>query len=304
MSWENCFLLQMLLIMSLLSDGQFLPLKSAELLLQKILGTIPALTRTIAPDGFTKSPFFYYYHQKLAEEYQMYRRIRVMRFKFDRWEKKAIVRNPALLTIEEFAKEFKLTPHHLPDEIIALLGELFFRVAGKSCRVYDQYGCLYDFGDPDQYEDLFQKIVIETCVTSRKPFPYSAYVHHTYKISDEEVDVTLVYKHIFRFLKSEGLDWQFREFYFDFLLGLQREIEAKNPFNGDNDEFPTLGHLESIASFLQIGVVDPSTGEIVYPDFGTEFVNYNNKKGPILKAYIEVYGHNPYGFPPKMTDYI
>lgn len=74
--------------MNLLPDGIFLPSEIAEILLKRLLATTPQLIRTIAPEGFTKSPFFYYYHQTIEEEYQMYCRIRAMRFKDDKRELK------------------------------------------------------------------------------------------------------------------------------------------------------------------------------------------------------------------------
>lgn len=55
---------------------------------------------------------------------------------------------------------------------------------------------------------------------------------------------------------------------------------------------------------MKLGERDPGSGEMAYPDFGTEFSNYDLKPDPILKAYIDVYDNNPVGYPPKMTDYI
>jgi hypothetical protein len=67
------------------------------------------------------------------------------------------------------------------------------------------------------------------------------------------VDLRPVYEHIFRFLKSEGINWHFRELYFDFLLNLKREMEAKNTaVENDEDDF-SFGTLEAIASYLELG---------------------------------------------------
>lgn len=289
--------------MNLLSDGQFLPSEDAELILKKLLETVPQLTDSIAPEGFTKSPFFYYYHQTLAEEYQMYRRIRAMRFKDDKREKKILVRNPPLLTFEEFIPGYKPMPHHLPDEIVAMLCELFYQIAGGSCKIYNQDNYYYDFEGSDHYGQTLQKLVYEMGLTSKDYFFYSTYLRHPYKKA-ARVDLRPVYEHIFKFLKSAGINWHFREFYFDFILGLKREIEAKDTAIENGTEHPTFGILEGIASFLQLGDRNPENGEMVFPDFGTEFINYDKEPDLILKTYIEVYGTYPVGYPPKMTDYI
>lgn len=85
---------------------------------------------------------------------------------------------------------------------------------------------------------------------------------------------------------------------------LKREIEAKNSTIGNEEEDFSLGPLETIALYLELGERNSENGELVFPDFGTEFVNYDMEPDPILKSYIDVYGVNPVGFPPKMTDYI
>lgn len=284
--------------MTLSSNNQFHDSEIAELLLRKLLKTIPQLTHTIAPDGFTKSPFFYYYHQTLAEEYRKYRFVRAMTFKDDKREKKTLVRNPPLLTIEEFTKDYTPMPHHLPDEIVGILCELFYHIAGGCCKIYDRDIYYYDFED---FEQIIEKLVPEMGLTSRQYFFYNLYFRHPYK-DPARVELRPVYEHIFKFLKSEGINWHFREIYFDFLLNLKNEIDDKKT---DLEKEPSgFGVLEGVASFLQLGERNHENGEMEFPDFAAEFVNYNKKPDLILQTYIDVYGGYPLGYPPKMTDYI
>jgi len=289
--------------MNLLSDNKFLPSEIAELLLRKLLATTPQLISTIAPNGFIKSPFFYYYHQTIAEDYRMYRYIRVMTFKDDKRRKKAIVRNPALLTLEEFTKDHMPMPHHFPDEIVAILCEAFYEIAGGSCKVYDLDNYYYDFGAQDQYGQIIQKLVLEMGLNSDERFSYISYLQHPYR-NASRVDLRPVYEHIFNFLKVEDIDWHFRELYFDFILDLKRESEAKDTTIENDEEHTNFGALEAVASYLELGERNSETGETVFPDFGTEFVNYDMEPDPILKTYIDIYGVNPAGYPPRMTDYI
>lgn len=290
--------------MNLLSDDKFIPSEITELLLQKLLATAPQLIGTIVPDVFIKSPFFYYYHQTITEEYRKYRFIRAIQFKEDKREKKATVRNPALLTLEEFAKkEYQPMPHHFPDEIVAMLCDVFYQIAGGSCKIYDVDNYFYDFEDSERYGQIIDKLVYQLGLTSAERFSYRSYLQHPYR-KVNRVDLRHVYEHIFKFLKSEDLKWHFKEVYFDFLLRLEREIEAKNEVIKNGGDPSSFGNLEAIASYLELGERDPKNGKVVFPDFGTEFINYDKDPDPIIKTYIDVYGVNPAGYPPRMTDYI
>jgi hypothetical protein len=96
-------------------------------------------------------------------------------------------------------------PHHLPDEIVAILCEVFYEIAGGSCKVYDFDNCYYDFGDSDHYGELIDKLVYEMGLSSREPFSSSSYLRHPYRDASR-VNLRPVYEPVFKFLKSEGLN--------------------------------------------------------------------------------------------------
>lgn len=289
--------------------------KEHEALLRDLFQTIPALQQRIAPNGFEKSPYYHVFHYDEEFEYKVYRRIRTSNYLLQRkhadkdlspGEVKPYLA-PEKLSFIQFLAQYVRQPAKLPHELIALVSRAFYRLVSNGRYIFRPDAGRFDFEGIEAFNAFVVEISIAMQLiedTEDDKCILQSLLECPPK--NVNVDFTDIKRHIFAFLEGRGIDWVFREYNFEFLLCLQRELEERKLRTPEEDEALGMGRFEAIANYLRLDEPDESNGfQEVYPDFASEFSRYMAREPrPVLRAYREVYGCWPEGYPPKMTDYI
>lgn len=186
--------------------------------------------------------------------------------------------------------------------MICAMSEIFASV----CTVYHpKAGCYHYLGKPHAVIHRLLRVAKDTL-----PFPNTDFESNAlYEDMDpffEDWESPLLhpfYVFVFRYLRDEGYNWQYRSDY----LAASKRIESGNYGHrrGDNDEEvgdPWLQPVEP--EDLAPGADQYTERNLADISFESDYINFvNDSPEPSVRAYIEVYGVEPDGYPPRMDEY-
>ncbi len=188
--------------------------------------------------------------------------------------------------------------------MICAMSEIFTSV----CTVYHlKAGCYHYFGKPNTVIYRLLQVAKNTL-----PFPSTdSESDALYEYMDpffEDWESPLLhpfYVFVFRYLRDEGYNWQYRS---DFLAASKRiESGDYGHRHGDSDEEEEVDDrwlLPVEPEDLAPGADQYTERNLVDISFESEYIDFvNDSPEPSVRAYIEVYGVEPDGYPPRMDEY-
>ncbi|MGX5689701.1 hypothetical protein [Arcticibacter tournemirensis] len=274
------------------------PRDQTVIFLRKLFATHEELLHELAPKGFERSIYYYVHHPSLPEAYTEYRCMRIKNYRVAKMLKLRYTFQP-LISFDDFAKTYVHAPAHPRREMLRLLGMKIKEVCCSSGIVHNRRGECYLHHESENvrndiiynaYVDLIDDTTLGTDQILATTDNYMNY------------DYYHVYYCIFRFLKAEKADWHFHPDYLIFLKGLETELE-----NEESRDFETYDAESAVLNQIKAASFKEESDE----DFeGHGFLNFQDeleheKENPsaMVRAYYDVYGKWPEGFPPKAEEY-
>lgn len=266
--------------------------------LKKLFATHKELLLELAPKGFERSIYYYVYHPSLPEAYTEYRYARIKEYqvaKMFNFRKKY----QPLKSFDDFAKTYIPAPANPNREVLRLLGIKIKEVCCSWGIVHNCKGACYLHHESEQmrndliytaYADFLRDVSLKSDVMLTTTNNYLSY------------DYYHLFYFIFRFLKDQNAELHYHPDYLVFLKGLETELE-----NDENRDFESYDAELAVLNQIKAASFKEEQEE----DFeGYGFLNFQDeleheKENPpsIVRAYWDVYGKWPEGFPPKAEEY-
>lgn len=268
--------------MSHLEKSDYIPVSTERYfeLVIELLDQLPVLLNEIAPNGFEKSIYHQVFYPSLEQAYEAYK-YRQMKQYLKLKCKSQIVDSKLFQTKDEFLKTYVPALPNLELEALAVYVAALSDIFSDLSIVHDRHGNCFElhlaFSD-----FIFLASHVTTAVNSfysiNELFPSYRYT---------EVDIQAIYRFIFRYLHSQGLDYQYLSYQEKFKTEWQ---EMSNPYSD-----------LSIEARLEASNGQISTEMVEEMDEISKYIDKHDMMSamdtpPVVAAYLDVYGHWPEGY--------
>jgi hypothetical protein len=257
------------------------------------------LLAELAPEGWEKSPLLACFHpspeQVFKEQLQVHRNLeRLAESRRKRGPDTPKLPPRPEPTLEEVRADWKDEPVNVVDEVTELLGQCLWDVFSDNHDVIVPDGRIVDIGS-------FRgaSAFLDEWMSGRSGATVCGDEHRFYMGTiwiSQRADLAPVYRLIFRRVKALGGDWQYQfpRLHLVDLSPLRKALDQKKP----EDYSPSESFAEEQAERERQAELEKSRAEWdeIYEQSRREAMD--RPPPETVRAYQEVYGHDPKGWPP------
>jgi hypothetical protein len=255
----------------------------------------PDVLHELAPDGWEQSPLLAVFHPSLEQVYEesvrVHRNIARLRRPDDR---RPVTPEP---TPDAVAESYRQTPVEAEREVAELVGQCLWDIFSDNHEVVAPDGRVLDLGSFRASGDFLADVLNQQ--TSKACYDYLDFYLGT-NWARQWADLGPVYRMIFRRLRARRLDWVYRfpRLYAVNLTPLKQALDRQNepdwlnysPSEALAKEQEETEHEQELAKLRES--LDQGNREAVEEAL-------TRPPPATARAYEEVYGHFPRGWPPS-----
>lgn len=185
-------------------------------LIGKLILSIPELIQELAPNGIENSAFNYMVPKSVEEEYLIYRKNRATKYKLNRKAisfgntSRKMLRADALRSFEDFKMCFKPAPENMPAEMVYLMEICITHIFGGQCIVHDKNLRSFTMGPEYRSHEFFSNLVNDLNFFEKDYLKHYSFI----KLPEvASIDLIPIYEFIFKALKAQNLEWEYRDAY-------------------------------------------------------------------------------------------
>lgn len=190
--------------------------------------------------------------------------------------------------------------------MVCAMGDIFASV----CTLYHPAtGYYHNFGEPNTVSTGLVELAKEKLYAQSMDFERNFLSDRLDALYDERTfDLHAFLVFVFRYLRDEGYEWQYRSDY----LRASKRIEAgdfRHRDDNDEDDDEKADERWCKPADMEPEDLGPDADQynqnnIVDISFQTEYLKFVEEgPEPSVTAYIQVYGVEPDGYPPRMDEY-
>lgn len=188
------------------------PHSKTRVLIGKLILSIPKLFQELTANGIENSKFNFMKPKSLEEEYLSYREHRASKYKQNRRAISYGHKNLLMLwpdhfkSFEDFKLCFKQVPENMPIELIYLMRITISHIFSGHCVVYNSKLQSMTLGHTISYSSQLSELINDLKILEKNYLNFN-----TRSIPDiESIDLIPIYEFIFKTLKNEGLEWEYK----------------------------------------------------------------------------------------------
>ncbi|NRF41835.1 hypothetical protein [Pedobacter foliorum] len=228
------------------------PHSKTRVLIGKLILSIPKLLQELTPNGIENSKFNFMKPKSLEEEYLLYRKRRASKYKQNRRAISYGHKNLLMLwpdhfkSFEDFKMCFKPVPEGMPAELMFIMKVCIRHIFTTYCVVYNSNLQSMTLGPEKSYYLQLSELINDLKILEKDYLSKYSY----FAMPDiKSIDLIPIYEFIFRALKDEGLEWEYKN---ENLLQLRNESmpdeeELEDEELDDDDEYNEIKELEEEA---------------------------------------------------------
>ena len=281
------------------------PWKKINVAINGLLDSIPEVTSQIAPFGLAVSEYFYCNRKGPDTDYLVYRKVRASKYIYAKKYQKTEFTFEPLQSYQDFLKTYEFWPElNIEMEMTSLLLNCFRNVivrCGFYIKITDDSYFKYRLGNTSD-QRIVRFVLKQTLIrefTTEDDYFYKAEIWGPY-FNNHGVDNYPFYVRVFKEMKIAELDFVYRCDYLKFLKRLNA-VRFTDWWSASPDHATYDPEQEVIKSICKEN--KQMFGKKF--DFDNAF-NELSQSGPteVLRAYHEVYGCWPDGWPLRKEDYL
>lgn len=265
--------------------------KACTAVLQVLFDRPAEIMLELAPEGWANSPLRLIFHPTAQQQYEQ-----AMRFRENLrgWTKKDA---QAPERPEPKPTDFTTDPPDAGnpmDELLELLGDCTWLIFSNNHAVYDADGLEYHLGSFRGSGGFIADFLNEHFPSDSIAYDYMDF-YCAGAFSFDRADTTPVFELLFRRMKAIGLDWEYsfpRTMLLD-LSGLREDEPSNDPAHYDARKAMEQ-QLEAEGNKAEVARLQEKLDEVYREEY--ESAKYK-KPPPEVRAYRNVYGKLPEGFP-------
>jgi hypothetical protein len=259
--------------------------------------TAPDVLAEIAPEGWEKSPLLACFHpsaqQVFEEQLQVHRNIEEM----VRIRREREPDNPELAprtepTLEGVRAEWKESPVNTAEEVAELMGQCLWDIFSDNHEVVADDGRVVDIGSFRGASAFLDEYVASASEAGRE----EGYMHYYMGSiwTSGRADLFPMYRMIFRRLKALGADW---DYHFP-ELGIVDLSPAREEGGKPSDYSPSEAFAKEQEEKEHQAEIERVRSELAEIGQNARREALDRPEPPTVRAYQDIYGRDPNGWPP------
>src|SRR5690606_21207225 len=187
--------------------------------------------------------------------------------------------------------------------MLCVMGDIFASV----CKVYHlDAGCYHYVGEPSKVNRRLEKVASKRLRSAESNWRRTVVFDEIGELYENQVDLFDFAVFVFRFLRDRGDNWRYRSDHLDFVRHWEegRLRRAKEDKRDDEEMYPEGLVPAGIDDEDLAPGADQYRNGLATMTFESEYFQFVSEvPEEAVRAYMEVYGVEPDGYPPRMDDY-
>jgi hypothetical protein len=257
----------------------------------------PDVLAEFAPDGWEKSPLLACFHpsveQVFKEQLQVHRNIEeLVRIRREREPNNPELAPRAEPTLEEVRAEWKESPVIMAEEVTELMGQCLWDVFSDNHEVIASDARVVDIGSFRGASAFLDEYLAGLTESGRQEGYMHFYMGSIW--TSGRADLEPVYRMIFRRLKALGADW---DYHFP-ELGIVDLSPLREAAEKPEDYSPSEAFAKEQEEKERQAELERVRGELAEIGEKARQEALDRPAPPTVRAYQEIYGRDPKGWPP------
>ncbi len=191
--------------------------------------------------------------------------------------------------------------------MLCVMGDIFASV----CKVYHLGAGRYHYvGIPSKVGERLGKVASERLLSEESDWRWAVVSDEISGLYENGVDLFDFAVFVFRFLRDRGYNWRYRSDHLDFAKHWEEgrlrhgKDDKQDEDKWDEEKYPERLVPEGVDDEDLAPGADQYRNGLATMTFESEYFQFVNEvPEEAVRAYMEVYGVEPDGYPPRMDDY-